>query len=279
MKILLILISTLISAPTFATTEAVAPSNSTVLLKPGTILGKVASNNGGTKGVIIKRSVTLKEENLTWDETWYVSHADAMKVLVEGKTPEGTPWNFEILYKGGKRTTPTVEGKAKTFALSPEFYEPLLHYRSARALTSKLISMQVIPTWAANANDGANTDSFMSLERFKGGVVIVMGSVETKNTAAPPRVWIEQDGFVMKKVRLGSQVEVEFGNIKEFEEGKIRIPEQQTVFWKNATVILQNKSVEFSDQKKIEPFLKLQKGEVAKLPDNLNIKEFYSRFR
>jgi len=270
MKLLLILLSTL----TFA-----APETPAMGLKLGTILAKMASNNGGTKGLIIKRSVTLKEENQSWEETWYVSHADAMKVIAEGKSTDGTPWSFEILYKNGKRTTESTDGKAKTFPQSPEFYEPLLHYRSARALTSKLISMQVLPTWAANLAETANTDGIMTLERYKGGVADVLGSNETKNTQAPPRVWVEQDSFVMRKVRLGSQVEVEFDNIKDYEDGKVKLPEQQSVFWKNATVLLQNKSVEFVDQNKLEAHLKLQKGAGAKLPDNVNIKEFYSRFR
>jgi hypothetical protein len=37
--------------------------------------------------------------------------------------------------------------------------------------------------------------------------------------------------------------------------------------------------VDITEQSKIEPQLKLQKAAVAKLPDNVNIKEFYSRFR
>ena len=208
-----------------------------------------------------------------------VLDADAMKVITEGKSADGTPWSFEILYKNGKRATESTDGKVKTFPQSPEFYEPLLHYRSARALTSKLISMQVLPTWAANLPETTNTDGIMTLERYKGGVADVLGSTETKNTQAPPRVWIEQDSFVIRKVRLGSQVEVEFDNVKDYEDGKVKIPEQQSVFWKNATVLLQNKSVEFVDQGKLEPHLKLQKGAGAKLPAEVNIKEFYSRFR
>ena len=61
------------------------------------MLTKIATNNGGTKGIVIKRTVTLKEENISWDETWYVSHADAMKVLAEGKNPDGTPFKPVIL--------------------------------------------------------------------------------------------------------------------------------------------------------------------------------------
>lgn len=249
--------------------------------KLSTVLSKVAGNNGNTKGLILKRTVTLKEENLTWNETWYISHADSMKVDVDGTGADGGKWSFEILYKNGKRTSPTTDGKTKSFPLSPEFFEPLLHYRSSRALTSKLTAMQLLPSWALSRG-GENEPShasFMNLDRLKGSVVYVLGSAETKNTQLPPRLWVEQDSFVVKKVRLGSQVEVEFDAIKEFEEGKIKQPELQSVFWKNATVLVQNTTTEVVDQNKIEPHLKFQKTVGLQLPDNVNIKEFYSRFR
>jgi len=248
--------------------------------KLSTILSKMASNSGGNKAMIIKRTVTLKEENLSWMETWYISHADAMKVDVEGNFPDGKKWAFEVLYKNGKRTTGTTEGKPKTFPLSPEFFEPLLHVRSSKALTGKLTAMQILPTWAASRADAdASGESYINLDRFKGGVVYILGSNETKNTQLPPRLWVEQDSFVPRKVRLGSQVEVEFENVKDFEEGKIKQPETQNIFWKNATVLIQNTSVQMVEQNKVESALKLQKGETEQLPDNVNIKEFYSRFR
>lgn len=249
-----------------ATTNAFVP-------KLSTVLGKMASTTGGNKAFILKRTVTLKEENAVAHETWTVAHADLMKLDAEGTNLDGSPWKFEILYKGGKRTTTSVEGKNQNFPLSPEFFEPLLHYRSSRALQSRLLAMQIVP------NQSTAEAGFMSLDRYKGGVAYIIGAQDSKNTLQPPRLWVEQDSFLIRKLRLGSQVEVEFDSFKDFEEGKIKQAELQTIFWKNATVIVQNTATQLVDQKKIESALKIQKDAKALLPQNTNLKEFYSRFR
>ncbi len=249
-----------------STTHAFVP-------KLSTVLGKMASGTGGNKAFILKRTVTLKEENMVAHETWYVAHADLMKLEVEGTNTDGSPWKFEILYKGGKRITTSVEGKSQSFPLSPEFFEPLLHYRSSRALQSRLLAMQIVPSHSTTEA------GYMNLDRYKGGVAYVLGAQDSKNTLQPPRLWVEQDSFLIRKLRLGSQVEVEFDSFKDFEEGKIKQAELQTIFWKNATVLLQNTSTQLVDQKKIEGALKIQKESKALLPHNTNLKEFYSRFR
>jgi hypothetical protein len=244
--------------------------------KLSTILGKMASITGGNKAFILKRTVTLKDENVVANETWYIGHADLMKLEADGTNPDGSAWKFEILYKGGKRTTATVEGKTQNFPLSPEFYEPLLHYRSARALQSRLLGMQIIPN---HTSTDVSSPAFMNLDRYKGAVSYVLGAQDSKNTLQPPRLWVEQDSFLIRKLRMGSQIEVEFDAFKDFEEGKIKQAELQTLFWKSSTVIVQNTSTQLTEQKKIEPFLKMQKDGKALLPQNANLKEFYSRFR
>jgi hypothetical protein len=252
--------------------------------KMNTILTKVAANSGGTNGLIIKRTVTLKEDNVTAEELWHIANADLMKVDVSGTNSDGSKYSFDILYKDGKRVTSTTSGGLKSFQLSGEFYEPLLHYRSMRALLSKLISMQLVPTWAGSPAQ----ENFITLDRLKGSLVYVLGAGEAKNTQAPPQLWIEQDSFVIRKVRLGSQIEVEFDNIKNYgkedEKGrpaqpKIYQPDLQTIYWKNTTVLVQNTSVQLVPVAKITPLFKMEKAGVAQLPENVNLKEFYSRFR
>lgn len=261
-----------------------SPVASAHIPKMQTILSKVAANNGGPNGLIIKRTVTLKEDNSTASEVWTIANADLMKVDASGSNPDGSKWSFEILYKDGKRATSTTEGGLKSFPFSPEFYEPLLHYRSMRALLSKLVSMQMVPTWAGNSAQ----ESFITLDRLKGSLVYVMGAGEAKNTQAPPQIWVEQDSFVIRKVRLGSQIEVEFDNVKNYgkedEKGKplqlkIYQPDMQTLYWKNNTVTIQNNSLELVSTAKIAPLFKIDKAAQARLPENVNLKEFYSRFR
>lgn len=244
--------------------------------KLNTILSKVAGNTGGSKGLIIKRTLTLKDDNITANETWYIANADLMKVEVSGTNADDSKWSFEILYKDGKRFTSTIEGGVKSFPQSPEFFEPLLHYRSSRALLSKLISMQIVPPNAANA---VNQDHFVSLDRLKGSVVYVFGASESKSAQPPPQLWLEQDSFVIKKIRMGSQVEAEFDSYKDYEDGKIKQAENQKIFWNNITLTLQNTSLQLTSPGKLSSQFKMQKVDAAKLPDNEKLKEFYSRFR
>jgi hypothetical protein len=244
--------------------------------KLSTVLGKIVSTTGGTKGFILKRTVTLKDDSAVAHETWHIGHADLMKLDVEGINTDGTAFKFEILYKGGKRMTTSVEGKIQSFSLSPEFYEPLLHYRSSRALQSRLVAMQLIPN---NNTSESGSAGFMNLDRYKGAVAYVLGAQDSKNTLQPPRLWVEQDSFLIRKLRMGSQIEVEFDSFKDFEEGKIKQSELQTIYWKSSTVIVQNTSTQLVELKTLEASLKIQKESNAVLPQNANLKEFYSRFR
>jgi hypothetical protein len=242
--------------------------------KLGTILSRIAGNNGATNGLIIQRSVFFKDDNLACNETWYVANADALKVVVTGKNADQSDWTFEILYKNGKRSSITTNGETKTFPLSPEFFEQLMHYRSARALQSRLESMQILPSNSTSANAA----SYVHLDRYRGGVVYRFGAQETKNAQPPPQLLIEQDSFLPKKVRLGSQIEVEFAETVEIDEGAIKQPAQQTILWKNTTVVTKITSLEKAVQNKLASQMKLDPKK-SKMPENENIKEFYSRFR
>lgn len=248
-----------------------------------TILNKMAVNNGTTQGLIIKRKLELKDENISWQEVWTVAHADLMKVEVSGTNPDQSTWDVEILYKDGKRTTTTLEGTPKSYPLSSEFFEPLLHFRSSRALASKLITMQVLPTWASaqlseRDSTSAKQQDFITLDRLKGAIVYAMGANNSKNTQQPPRLWVEQDSFLVRKLRMGSQIEIEFENYKNYDSDKIKQPSLQTVFWKNATILIENTSVDVVPSGKMASAFKIQKL-TPRLPANENIKEFYSRFR
>lgn len=249
-----------------------------------TILTKISTNNGTNQGLIIKRNLQLKDEGIMWQEVWTIAHADLMKLEVKGTNPDKSTWDAEIVYKDGKRTTATVDGTPKSFPLSSEFFEPLLHFRSSRALASKLMTLQVLPTWASSQlsereSSSAKQQDFIVLDRLKGAIVYAMGANNSKNTQLPPRLWVEQDSFEIKKFRMGSQIEVEFENYKKYDSDKIKQPAVQTIFWKNATVVIENTSVEIVPAGKIANAFKLQKGTAAQLPTNENIKEFYSRFR
>lgn len=249
-----------------------------------TILDKATDKNGGRQGLIIERNVEIKDESLSCKETWYIAHADLMKVVVSGKD-DGKPWKFEILYKDGKRQTVTVKGNLKTFNLSAEFYEPLLHYRSSRALLNRLVRLQILPTWAPRLlteKEPPSQKSFVSLDRFKGTVSYSLGSKNTKNSKLPPHLWLQQDSFNIQKLRLASQVEVEFSDYRDHdpsETKELTQPELQTIQWNQSTVSIRTTSLKITSRNDLNKELKISTKDKAELPSQATFKEFYSRFR
>lgn len=242
--------------------------------KLNTILTRITSNNGASNSLTLKRTVFFKEDNLRCNETWYINNADSMKVLVSGKNLDQSDWSFEIVYKNGKRQTLSTNGEIKTFPISSEFFEQLMHYRNPGALQNRLQNYQILP----NKSDTQSPTSYVNLDRHRGTVVYRFGAQETKNAQPPPLLLIEQDSFLPKRLRLGSQVEVEFSDTTQLDEGAIKQPSQQTIIWKSTTVIAKIESLEKLAANKISSHLKFE-NKKSTLPENENIKEFYSRFR
>lgn len=242
--------------------------------KLSTVLGRIAANNGATNPLVIEKSVFFKDDNLACNETWYIENADSMKLVVSGKNADQSDWSFEIIYKNGKRQSLSTDGEAKSFPLSAEFFEQLLHYRSARALQSRLENWQILPK---NASASAST-SYVSLDRYRGTVIYRFGAQESKNAQPPPLLLVEQDSFVPQRLRLGTQTEVEFTDTTSLDEGAIKQPTQQTILWKNTTVITKINSLNKLTPQKIQQHLKFERKK-SSLPTNENMREFYSRFR
>lgn len=241
--------------------------------KVNTILGRIVSNNGGTTPLIIEKSITFKDENLNFKETWYIENADSMKLHVSGKNEDQTDWAFEVIYKNGKRQSLSTDGEAKTFPISSEFFEQLLHYRSARALQSRLESWQILPRNAQTASP-----SYVTLDRYRGAVIYRFGAQESKNAQPPPLLFVEQDSFTPKRLRLGTQVEVEFTDTSSLDDGAIKQPSQQTILWKNTAVTTKISSLNKTSPQKIQSHLKFEIKK-SSLPSSENVREFYSRFR
>ncbi|MCB9072461.1 MAG: hypothetical protein H6623_02475 [Bdellovibrionaceae bacterium] len=246
--------------------------------KLSTVLSHIAGNNGGRNGLVIHRSVFFKEDNLASQETWYIDNADAMKVVVTGKNADQSDWSFEIFYKNGKRQTLSTTGETKTFSLSSEFFEQLLHYKSARALQNRLEAMQILPPHAMT-----NAQSpYVTMDRYRGAVAYRLGASDSKNSQPPPFLVVDQDSFVPLKLRLGSQIEIEFSGVTALDDGPtkeaIKQPTEQVILWKNTTVVTKTTSMDKVVDSKISSHLKLENKHVS-MPTNENVKEFYSRFR
>jgi len=251
------------------------------------IFSKVVQNSG--KGVYqIKQELSFqaRDRAVTVTETWWVQSENSMFLKVEG--PLFTQY---YLYKNGKKYFFNSDGKFVSSSLPKDFYENLFFYRASQSLKESLISKKIIPVQIfkkrpviKNSKEPAPlvNEPYLKLSRFKGSVTFLMGQAAQNEQS--PGLWVEQDRFLIKKVRFPSQAEVSADTYSELSRGLI-YPKTQTVSWDKESVMIElsradaiNKGTEYLEESN---FSKLA-NQNRPLPQDLTagvVADFYKRFR
>ncbi len=261
-----------------------------------TIAARVARNNG--KGLYaIEQDVQFRtgSETATVRERWIVEDGETMRLWVSSTT--GTPARFDAVYRDGKRTAPDFSGGIHTSPISSEFTERYSHVRTANDLLRSLVHASVLPqsflkdrSHFTLARENAETKAELAGEPLvrlgrSGGVVnYVFGEpTPTDVNKNLPGIWIEQDAFVLRRLRFPSQAELT-ANQYGLQAGNIRFPNQRIITWGDHTAVIRLISVKSVDAKSAASVLNpasitTPEAKAAKLPDQNQVKEFYSRFR
>ena len=99
---------------------------------------------------------------------------------------------------------------------------------------------------------------------------------------ANPEAWIEQDSFVLRRLRFPSEAEIAADRISAYPNG-LKFPRERTVTWDNNSVTIRVVSVKAASSvqldKSLEPNAFSANPRPARLPDVAQVREFYSRFR
>lgn len=250
-----------------------------------TIVKKMTLNNGRREYRVV-REVSLEslEKQIKLKETWTIANGDKMKVQVKSLDPN-SPWQFAILYNSKNRKTMSASKKVKTFKKSSEFFEPLFHDRYHKSLTRRLVGYRFMPGWVKDTpppgvNDGKTVmtpEPFIHLEPIEGSVSYAIGADKSSTGGKnPTQLWVEQDSFLIKKGRLGSQSEFVNTGYQRY-TGGLRLPSDQTISWNNKVAKIKLLAVERTKTKKKDWSLKDKDS--GSIPTDPLIKEFYSRFR
>ncbi|NJL25469.1 MAG: hypothetical protein HC902_10040 [Calothrix sp. SM1_5_4] len=98
-----------------------------------------------------------------------------------------------------------------------------------------------------------------------------------------PTVWIEQDQFVLRKVRNASQAVMRADDYAKFEE-TFWYPRSRTFTFGNHTVTIQTLQVKSlgklsPEDPRLRPRSLVAAKDALKLPEPDGLREFYSRFR
>ncbi len=283
-----------------------------------TIVSRLAKNSG--RGVyVVEHEVRFAgPEGIVLKERWLVQNADFMRLIVQGpkQDTKTSEFRWDAVYREGRRTatapaapvpataapgTMTDPGKeTKTTMVTGEFFEPLLYFRSSFKFFESFVKNKILPPSAARERPKiANINNFKSepeqavrLGRTGGVVAWVFGEpTPVDNATAFPGAWIEQDAFLLRKIRLMSQAEMTLSNHLN-SGGGLKLARERTIVWKSTdpaitearSVTIRVVSVKNLPDKSLAPqfaasSITPSELKAARLPDAPIVREFYSRFR
>lgn len=260
-----------------------------------TIFSRTA-RNGGKGAYVIEQEVHFRSlaEPVTVREHWVIENGENMRLTAY--SPKGAKENarMDVLYHDGKKTSADGGGTLQITPLSPEFIENFEHYRSGRSLMEALIHARIVPAaiqrersrpTAANiASYRPQGEPYVRLGRDHGTVSWIFG--EPTAIDAPklnPEAWIQQDGFVLEKIRFPPQSEVSADRFA-ISPGNLKLPRERTVTWNGNIVSIRVLSVKALPAsaigKAISPgSITTADARAYHLPEIPAVKEFYARFR
>lgn len=268
-----------------------------------TIATRVARNNG--KGVYaIEQDVQLRTgaDTVTLRERWIIENGDTMRLWVSSKDAAQVA-RFDAVYRDGKRTASDLSGGIKSSSIPAEFAERYSHQRTSDSVLRSYVRANILPQtflrerprFVLPKDSGGSKESgitkadlagepLVRLGRSGGVVDYVFGEPTPVDASKDlPGVWIEQDAFVLRRLRFPSNTEFTYDQYG-LQAGSIRLPQQRTIKWDDHTAIIRLISVKSVDPKTASAALNptsitAPEAKAAKLPDQTQVKEFYTRFR
>lgn len=258
-----------------------------------TIVGRLVRNDG--KGAYaIEQDVIFRTvgEGLTLRERWTVENGENMRLTVVSPLANAQSVRLDVLYKEGKRLGPDMKGGFKATAMPIEAIEPFFHSRSAKGFFDAILRSGLVPSGFPIAKPAFNInaktqppptpEAFVRLGRIAGVIAYVFGEpTPADSPKALPGVWIEQDAFLLRKLRFPSEAEVTAD--RHSSQAGLRFPRTRTVTWGSNNAEIRVISVKglapaaaaaALNQASFQADLKS-----ARLPTDEQVKEFYSRFR
>jgi hypothetical protein len=184
-----------------------------------TILNKTTAQAG--YGIIsIEQDVIFKDGSKEYviREQWLIEGDKNLKLTAFGVGELKDLFKAHYLYNNKSKTQ--IVGKNKFVnEISRDFFEKFLVIKSSDSYRSYLKDL--------------NITSKVRLSRAGGSICFAIGDASTKQ-ALSPQIWIDQDFFRLKKIRLPSEAEIEFTDYNEY--GDLNYPLFKQVDWAGKTI-------------------------------------------
>jgi hypothetical protein len=250
------------------------------------ILQRTADNAGkGIYQIELELQFPGPVESTVVRETWLIEDSQNMKVHVSGTKDYKDQVSVFINLANGNR----IFGK-DTRKASADLFERYFNTRSADALNALLTQEKITPVNAhltkpfKNSKDAENPiDPFVRLARTMGVVTYAFGIPKDPDSPEQvfPGIWIEQDQFLIRKLRLQSGIEIIADRYSTFSQG-LNYPRTRTVRWNGQQVSIQTLQVTAKTKSQFDSFgqkLQSKPESLSLLPNSAYIDDFYKRFR
>lgn len=274
----------ILAAPLFA---------SAYIMPTRTILQKTSENAGsGIYAIEQELQFSNGDDTVTVKETWLIDSDRTMRLTVTGGKDLQNSFRLQFIYNGNLKWS-MVNNTRKNEKVPDDFLEKYLNFRNPEIFANTLAQNKIVPNSAyakkplARAGNDIKYDpeSWVRLSRTGGVVNYALGVPSpVDQEAGSPGIWIEQDQFVVRKLRLPSQVEMSANNYNQFAKG-LSYPRSRTVRWGNNTVTIRLISAAARPQAAVALFQpasldnNLKWDGIESLPAKEVITEFYTRFR
>jgi len=256
------------------------------------ILQKVTENSGAGPYAIEQLVEFYQglDTSILVRENWIIENDHSLRLTVTGEKNLKNTFKLNYIYTGSQRWT--MEGGNKISVPIPrELIQRFFHFKSTEALASYLLKEQILPSNYLNRKSlppksseiSFQPESWIRLARLGGVVNWTIGTPSSEGEILPG-IWIEQDQFNIRKIRLASLAEMTAEGFKEFSKG-LFYPEKQTIKWNTSSAsirLVSVKSLQAKSFQGIQPSSIESSNHIEGLVRNsaqIAVSEFYSRFR
>ncbi|MBK7845191.1 MAG: hypothetical protein IPJ71_16160 [Bdellovibrionales bacterium] len=258
------------------------------------ILSRTAENHG--HGIYrIEQEVSFQEgeETFVVREVWLVKDSQQMRLEARGrKKAENLSYTF--IYDGQNRYSVDSNGIRKSSRPSDNWFEPYLYFRFQKHIRPRMVSERIIPPDAleeklppTDPTKSRIKQDFVRLSRVGGVITYGIGQAPlSADSASRPGLWIEQDIFNVRKIRLPSQYVISADEYSIF-ANRFALAAKQTVRWDDKLAQIRVISVKsLPNTKEVLKLFEASSLDFGKDPniaskssDIGTIDNFYSRFR
>ena len=217
----------------------------------------------------VEQDVIFKSgsEDFVVRESWLIEGDKNLKVTATGQGALKDLFKMTAVYNSKTKTMMMGKNKVSEY-VTPDFFERYLSVRSTDSFKKYLTELTIIPN--------------VRLSRAAGSVAFAIG--EPSPAGLPhPQIWIDQELFEIRKLRLPSSAEITFDD---YEVNKqIYYPRTKKISWAGHEIVIRVRQISTKTKASLSTFYPqnldqpseinlASKGEVG-----LFIQDFYKRFR